>query len=90
MKLIVLIVRNEHHPDESWVETAWDEYMLDADATPYFNAVKKAVAKYGHENVGEIEVVVPDGSLGKAFPPVPKVAGEVVKGGPCEQDEEAE
>ena len=88
MKLIVLVVRNEKYPDESWVETAWDEYVLDADATPYFDAVNKAVAKYGRLNVGEIEVVVPDGSLSKAFPPVPKVEGEVVKGGPCEQDEE--
>jgi len=85
MKLIVLVVRDEKYPDEAWVLTAWDEYVLDADATPYFDEVRKAVAKFGHQNVGEIEVVVPNGSLAKAFPLVPKVVGEVVKGGPCEQ-----
>jgi hypothetical protein len=81
MKLIVLVVRHELHPDEHWVEAAWDQWTLDAGADGYFDRVNEAVQKYGHANVGELEIEVPDDTMGKAFPPVPVVQGVVVKGG---------
>lgn len=86
MKIVLIIVRSEHNSDVKWIEAAFDEYLLDANASPYFDAVKIAAEKYGNDNVRELEVVIPDGSLDRAFPPLPQLQGTVVKAGKTEQE----